>query len=210
MIHQRPSAVSDQNRLKKLEGKEYRDAYLRSQTHSWIAYQFQALRAKFNLNQGDMAERTGKTQSTISRLECEDYGRVSVKSLLDVACAMDVGLIVKFVSYPEFLDGTRDKSELAMQPETIFESLSKAKSMIGAPALEVVTMNHVHPHPNFPKTAFGANEQNARQYAGSQPVPNYPSLAKRQSLSGFELFSGQSHPSVLSPRYCKLPKFARD
>ncbi len=123
MIRENLHPATDQSKLTKLADKGYRDAYLNSQVRSWVAYQFQALRAKFGLSQKEMAERTGKPQSVISRLENTEYGKVSVQTLLDVASSLDVALIVQFVSYPEFMERTRNKSERAMQPQTISESL---------------------------------------------------------------------------------------
>ena len=127
MIPQNPRVALDQSKLRKLNRKEYRDSYLQAQVRSWIAYQFQAIRKKFGLSQAQMAERTGKTQSVISRLENVDYGKVSVQTLLDVASSLDVALLVQFVSYPEFLNRMRDKSEVGMQPQTIHESIAASK-----------------------------------------------------------------------------------
>jgi transcriptional regulator with XRE-family HTH domain len=122
MTQEKYRSVTDPSKFRKLSSKEYRDAYLESQVRSWIAYQFQALRRKLALSQTEMAHRIGKPQSVISRLENADYGRVSVQTLLEVATCLDIALVVQFVSYPEFLDRTRDKSELAMQPENFNES----------------------------------------------------------------------------------------
>jgi transcriptional regulator with XRE-family HTH domain len=116
--------VLDLNRLKKFERKSYRDGYLFTQVRSAIAHQIQALRAKFRLTQAEFAERTQKKQSTISRLESTQYGKVRVQTLLDIASSMDVALLVQFVSYPEFLRRTSDMSEAALQPQTIFETLA--------------------------------------------------------------------------------------
>lgn len=110
---------TDLKTLEKLGSKGYRDAYLQAQVRTWIAYQFQALRKNFDLSQAEMAERTGMTKNMISRLESEECGEVSVQTLLDVACAMDVALVVKFASYPDFLESTRDKSESGMQPNQL-------------------------------------------------------------------------------------------
>jgi transcriptional regulator with XRE-family HTH domain len=92
-----------------------------------IAYQIQALREKTDLNQTDFAGKVGKTQSIVSRLEDPEYGRVTVQTLLDMACALDVALVVKFASYPDFLFQTRDASVSALQPLTIQESLARAE-----------------------------------------------------------------------------------
>jgi transcriptional regulator with XRE-family HTH domain len=118
--------VTDLNELKNFDSKKYRDGFMQSRVRGYIAYQMQALREKFNMTQGAFADLTGKKQSTISRLEDTEYGRVSVQTLLDVASGADVALIVKFVSYPEFLDQTRLMGTEALQPDTIQESLEKA------------------------------------------------------------------------------------
>ena len=123
MTHPWQLPAPDRKKLERLASRPYRNSYLETQVKSWIAYQFLALRNKFGLSQAQMAERTGKTQSMISRLESTEYGKVSVQTLLEVARSLDVALSIQFVSYPEFLVRARDKSEAAMQPETIEESL---------------------------------------------------------------------------------------
>jgi transcriptional regulator with XRE-family HTH domain len=120
--------VSDRNDLARFDRKAYRDGYLQAKVRGMIAYQIQALREKTSLNQTDFAERIGKTQSVVSRLEDTEYGRVSVQTLLDVACALDVALVVKFASYPDFLTQTRDASVAALQPQTIQESIAAASA----------------------------------------------------------------------------------
>ena len=116
------------NALKKIfkfANKFYRDGFMQTQVRSGIAYQIQALREKEGLSQTAFAELTGKKQSVISRLEDTEYGKVSIQSLLDIASALNVALLVRFVSYPEFLERTQDMSVARLQPETIFESLKK-------------------------------------------------------------------------------------
>ncbi len=113
------------SRLKKFADKAYRDGFMQTQVRGGIAYQIQALRAKFGLTQNEFAQRTGKKQAVISRLESTAYGKMSVQTLLDIACSLDVALLVRFVSYPEFLERTADMSVAALQPETIFESLAR-------------------------------------------------------------------------------------
>lgn len=112
--------------LAKFAKRKYRDNYLQTQVRSRIAYQIQALRSKFGLTQAEFAERTGKKQSTISRLESTEYGKVSVQTLLDIASALDVALVVKFASYPDFLKEMGSVVERDLQPDTIIESLNRA------------------------------------------------------------------------------------
>ena len=120
--------MRDRQSLEKFSSKKYRDGYLQSRVRGLIAYQIQALREKLGLTQAQFAELTGKKQSTISRLENTEYGKVSVQTLIDIACAADVALVVKFASYPDFLDQTRNMSVDALQPRTIQESLSEMQT----------------------------------------------------------------------------------
>jgi transcriptional regulator with XRE-family HTH domain len=120
--------VLDRSDLAKFDRKAYRDGYLQAKVRGMIAYQMQALREKTGLNQTDFANKIGKTQSVVSRLEDTEYGRVTVQTLLDVACALDVALVVKFTSYPDFLSQTRDASVAALQPATIHESMAETNA----------------------------------------------------------------------------------
>lgn len=115
--------MADLSKLSKFSRKDYRDGFMQTQVRGGIAYQIQALRKKFGFTQSKMAEQTGKKQSVISRLENTEYGKVTVQTLLDIASALDVAILVQFVSYPDFLTRTSDMSDKALQPETIHESL---------------------------------------------------------------------------------------
>jgi transcriptional regulator with XRE-family HTH domain len=96
--------------LEKLSRKPYRDAYVAENVRTGIAYQIRALREQRNWNQGTFSDELGKPQSVTSRLEDPDYGKMSLATLLEVASAFDVGLVVKYVSFPEFLRQYKDVS----------------------------------------------------------------------------------------------------
>ncbi len=135
MIQTKLTAAKDRARIERLGSKAYRDAYLEAQVHSWISHQFRALRKSMGLTQKEMAEKIGKPQSVISRLENDEYGKVSVQTLLDVAQAVDVALLVQFVSYPDFLERMRDKSPAGMVPENITESTARMNRAVATEAL---------------------------------------------------------------------------
>ena len=116
-------------KLRKFLRKDYRDGFLQTQIRGSIALQIQALREKLGMTQAEFAERTGKKQSVICRLEDPDYGRVSVQSLLDIASGTDVALLVRFVSYPEFLRYASNMSLSALQPDTVYESMKALETV---------------------------------------------------------------------------------
>ena len=95
--------MKSRNRWQAFERKEYRDGYVASRVRTSIALQIRALREQRSLSQREFADRLGKPQSVISRLENTEYGRVSVQTLLDIAAALDIALVVKFCALREFL-----------------------------------------------------------------------------------------------------------
>lgn len=115
----------DQSKLKKFDRKDYRDEYLETTVRAGLAYQIRALRAKLDLSQSEFAVLTDKKQSTISRLEDTEYGRVSVQTLLDIAKAVGVAVVIRFVDYPTFLGFAGKMSTPQLQPDTIMESLER-------------------------------------------------------------------------------------
>ena len=92
-----------QRLVARLRKKEFRDEYCSAFVRTGIAYQIQTLRDQRNWLQKDLASRAGKPQSVISRLEDPDYGKFNVQSLLELAATFDVALLVRFVSYSEFI-----------------------------------------------------------------------------------------------------------
>ncbi len=142
MIREKQIDATDRAKLNRLKSKKYRDAYLEAQVHTWISYQFRALRKSMGLTQKEMAKKIGKPQSVVSRLENEEYGKVSVQTLLDVAHAVDVALLVQFVSYPDFLARMRDKSVDGMVPETVSHSIKRMDREFAAEAtLQMLNRN---------------------------------------------------------------------
>ncbi len=82
--------------------KAYRDATVREHTRIGIPYQIRALRQQRGWSQEELGDRSGKPQNVISRLEDPEYGKLSLKTLLEMASAFDVALLVKFVPFSRF------------------------------------------------------------------------------------------------------------
>jgi hypothetical protein len=103
----------------KLRKKVYRRAYVEEHVRRWIASQIRAMRdhPSRQWNQGEFSRRIKKPQSVVSRLEDPSYGKMTIQTLLEVAAAFDVALIVKFVSFCRFLRETNDLTIESMQVE---------------------------------------------------------------------------------------------
>jgi len=117
-----------QRLLRKLQGKRYRDAYVGSQVSTGLAYQTREIREQRGLTQEALGARINKRQNLISRLEDPDYGRYTVKTLLELASAFDVALLVKFVPYSHFLREMEDKHPGALQVPSFEDELPRLKA----------------------------------------------------------------------------------
>lgn len=95
---------------KRFKNKEFRDAYVEEDLRTGIAFQIRLLRESQGLSQADLGRKAGKAQSAVARLENPDYGRFSLSTLLGLASAFDVALLVRFVSFSELLSRNQDLS----------------------------------------------------------------------------------------------------
>lgn len=161
----------DRSKLEKFSRKEYRDSYLQTQVRGGIAYQIQALREKFNMSQTEFAAKIDKKQSVVSRLEDTDYGKVTVQTLLDIACSLDVALIVRFASYPEFVLRTQDMSITALQPKTIYESLESTAAPAAKPVGGAIRIASTGSEQRDLSGALG--------FLSPDPLPSAPQLSDR-------------------------------
>ncbi len=95
--------------------KDMRDAYLSAQTHAKISHQIRALRLQRGWSQGEFGEKLGKPQSNVSRLESREEGKYTLQTLLELASALDVGLVVEFAAYEDFIRRTSDLSPASLE-----------------------------------------------------------------------------------------------
>lgn len=108
--------------LNKLRRRSYRAAYVDENVRTSIAYQVRALREQRGWSQKKLAEVLGKPQSVVSRIEDPDYGKLSVQTLLEIAEALDIALLIRYVSFPDFITSMINVSPEALGADSFDES----------------------------------------------------------------------------------------
>jgi transcriptional regulator with XRE-family HTH domain len=88
--------------LSSLRNRAYRALFVEAQIETLVPFQIRAMRKRKGWTQKDLAAESGMKQARISLLENPNYeGAVNVKTLLKIAQAFDVGLIVRFAPFSE-------------------------------------------------------------------------------------------------------------
>ncbi len=126
--------ITDPNLFVRIKDKQRRDAFVLSQVNKGTSFQLRALRAARNYTQQKMAELAGTTQTVISRIENNGAGNLSVKSLLNLASALDVALVVRFEPIDKLINWVNDLSPEVLTPksseEIILELEKKSETVI--------------------------------------------------------------------------------
>ena len=113
---------------KDLLNKEYRDAFVEESVKTGIAFQTRALRLSESWSQKELGEKAGKPQNVISRIEDPDYGNFAIRTLLNLASAFDVALLVRFVSFGQLIQQLKDVSPAALA----VPNFTKEQDILGA------------------------------------------------------------------------------
>jgi len=137
------SASKTERLVQKLKNKEYRDAFASEHVWTGVPFQVKTLRDDRQWSQESLAKEAEMGQSQICRLEDINYGSFTMKSLLRLASAFDVALVVKFVPFSRLLKETEDLSPEALSAESFskdkFEPEHKQPVLAKANVLEFLT-----------------------------------------------------------------------
>ena len=90
-----------------LGDKAFRTAWMREKLAFHITVSVRVNREARGWSQRELARRASVSLSVIGRVETfETALRLDVRTLLKIARALDVALLVQFTSWPEFIEGT--------------------------------------------------------------------------------------------------------
>ena len=101
--------------IKRFKDREYRHSYAESFVDSYLATQLKALREQRGLTQQQLAELANVKQSQICRWESANNTSWQIRSLKNLARAMDLVLVVKFQSFSEMVPDIESFGRQALQ-----------------------------------------------------------------------------------------------
>lgn len=118
MTNQSPTTFSwSKGFVDQLKDPAFRHAYMADQVRLFIALQVRALREQDGRgwSQRELGKKMGKAQSSIARLEDPDYGRLTLQTLLELAEAFELPLLVQITDWKDWLQRMADQSKEALQ-----------------------------------------------------------------------------------------------
>lgn len=133
----------------KLKDKEYRRLFIAGQIKTGLAFQIRALRNARSMTQKDLAELTSTKQTVISRIENKGAARLSIQTLLKLADAFDVALVVRFEPIDELIDWADRLSPKAMAPLPSEEILAALEAKTSKYAKQIWDTSELAPVQNF-------------------------------------------------------------
>ena len=110
----------------KLNDRDYRDQFAEDNIGTGLAFQIRQMRDGREWDQEKLATLMHKTQPQIAQWENPNYGRYTLKTLLEFRKAFDVALFVKFVPFSELVDWTMNLTPERQAPPS-FEEEDKAR-----------------------------------------------------------------------------------
>jgi transcriptional regulator with XRE-family HTH domain len=85
------------------------------------------MREEREWSQGKLGKLSGKPRNVITRLEDPNYGKLTIKTLLEMASAFEVALLIKFVPFSRLLREYDDTSSSALGVPSISKESKRLK-----------------------------------------------------------------------------------
>ena len=120
--------ITDSKLFKRLKDRKYRDRFISGEIKRLIPFQLRALRASRKWTQAQLGNEASMPQTVISRIENGNAASLSIKTLLKLASAFDVALVVRFEPIDNLIHWVDTMSPETISPRASSEILDDTES----------------------------------------------------------------------------------
>jgi transcriptional regulator with XRE-family HTH domain len=173
------SAIPSFEFLQELEDDKFRNDFVADRVRTRLALLIRSLREQRGWSQAELGERLGKPQSVISRIEDPDYGRLSTKTLYEVAAAFGLPVYIDLPNWDEWFRLMEDMSARSM-----------ARQPFNAASLNALASGTITPVPQPSLAATASQVLIAGSSFGSTVAGYYP----YQRAAGFAISDNEQIP----------------
>jgi len=169
--------------FKKFKDKRYRDAFLASQVRRMIPKQVRAIRDAQGMTQQELADAAHTTQTVISRIEKgSGSGNLTIKSLLNLASALDVALVIRFEPIDRLIEFTENLSSNDIAPrrsEATLAEMEQEAARAEAEAVDSPLLRAARGSGQSPQENSGAHNPPQSTQQAQRQQPGWATEAKR-------------------------------
>lgn len=136
--------ITNSKLFKRLKDRKYRQHFVAGEVRRTIPFQLRALRAERKWTQADLGRAAEMPQTVVSRIENGDGASLNIKTLLKLAAAFDVALVVRFEPLDRLIHWVDNLTPETMSPRQSAEILAEMESQseagiaVAAPAFRVI------------------------------------------------------------------------
>src|ERR1700687_251592 len=114
-MNARYSPIPSRRFLQELQDDEFRDGFVADHVRVRLALLIRTLREQRGWSETDLACARGTTQSVVSRLEDPDYGKLSLRTVFEVAAAFRLPVYIDMPDWDEWFGLMEDMSSRNLQ-----------------------------------------------------------------------------------------------
>lgn len=131
--------ITNSNLFQRLKDKNYRNQFIAGEVRRTIPFQLRALRGERKWTQADLGKEAEMPQTMVCRIENGDAASLSIKTLLKLASAFDVALVVRFEPIDSLIDWVDNLSPEVMAPRSSVDRLTEMEANAVTPSRDTAS-----------------------------------------------------------------------
>lgn len=181
-----------------LKNRDFRAQFVSDQPNEFLPLQIKRLRERRGWSQAELGEAARMRQERISVLESPDHGGINLNTLKRLARAFDVGLIVRFVPFSEFIDWVCTLSPGSFEPASFDEEVSSWSYRGEQGQFDETALSAENPSLYGATTNIIEFKVRERQLAAHAQWPSFDAFERRLPLTAASVESKGDGPSAFA------------